>query len=75
MISAGVFDLSGGSLDLNGSLVVTALDQGARRRELSAEQPALQRPLCPRLAEISGDLAHFTRLAPFVRCNSSPMQM
>ena len=39
------------------------------------EQPALRRPVCPRLAEISGDLAHFTRLAPFVRCNSPPMQM
>jgi hypothetical protein len=51
------------------------LNQGAGRRELSAEQPALQRPLCPRLAEISGDLAHFTRLAPFARCNSPSTQM
>jgi hypothetical protein len=55
-------------------LLLRRLNQGARRRELNAEQPALRRPLCPRLAEISGHLARFTRLAPFVRCNSPPAQ-
>src|SRR4029450_3075391 len=42
-----------GSLSISlGAAIASSPRSSCERRELSAEQPALQRPLCPRLAEI-----------------------